>query len=87
MVSGIVIIGTAPNQLPLADGALCIGGSTQRFPGQSTTAFCAFTYEAGLPVSVTGLTESYFQAWFPDNGGPCGNGSNFSNAVRVTWTP
>lgn len=87
MVSGIVFMGTAPNQLPLADGALCVGGSIQRFAGKLTTTFGAFTYEAGLPVSVTGLTESYFQAWFRDNGGTCGSGSNLSNALRVTWTP
>ncbi len=87
MSSGIVFMGAAPDQLPLVDGALCIGGTIQRFPGKLTSNFGAFTYEAGLPVSATGMTESYFQAWVRDIGGTCGNGSNLSNAVRVTWTP
>jgi hypothetical protein len=29
----------------------------------------------------------HFQAWFRDPAGPCGQGSNMTNAVRVMFEP
>jgi hypothetical protein len=29
----------------------------------------------------------HFQAWFRDPSGPCGMGSNLTNALRVTFAP
>ena len=99
-VPGIYFMGGLANQAPFADGQLCIAaGATGIFryaPAQTTgpNGFMA------LGPGVVGLSQVFatpgqigpgetwhFQTWFRDPSGPCGNGSNTSNAVRMMFTP
>ena len=36
---------------------------------------------------ITAGSIWHFQAWFLDPTGPCGQGSNMTNAVRVAFAP
>jgi hypothetical protein len=86
--------------LPFHDGARCVGGTLFRFQQQvfhsgssgSTTFgpgivnFSCTTLGAAGCINAVGQTW-HFQTWFRDpQSGPCGNGSNASNAWRVTFT-
>ena len=58
-------------------GTLALG------PGIVATSILRFG-----PSGEIGAGESwYFQCWYRDNGGPCGDGSNLSNVVRVIFQP
>lgn len=81
---------------PLADGLRCVGGSLWRYPAQQanasgTTVYTNLvTYANGNfpPVGqIAAGSTWYFQDWFRDVPGPCGNGSNVTHAVAVTFTP
>jgi hypothetical protein len=37
-------------------------------------------------IPASGGTRAY-QAWYRNNGGPCGSGFNLTNGVQVTWVP
>jgi len=93
-------MGGMPTSVPFGDGQLCVasgGAGIWRFnPAQSTGALGVLTLGPG----VVGLSNSlppgghitagqiwHFQAWFRDPAGPCGQGSNMSNAVRVLFEP
>ncbi len=90
---GLIFMGpgtTAP--IALGDGTLCLAGGLFRFPTAFSDAAGSFTEtgvlaganEIGAPVAV-GATWN-FQAWYRDGGGPCGAGSNLTNALPVTFT-
>jgi len=71
------------------DGLRCVGGVLKRFPGQSASAAGGATWGPGLASFggwTAGLTEN-FQAWYRNNGGPCGSGFNLSSARSITFTP
>ena len=59
---------------------------------QAWEAFGTFSEGTGLAADATAIgcpiiagDTWYFQAWYRDPFGPCGNGSNFSNAMEVTF--
>jgi hypothetical protein len=75
--------------VPFADGLLACGAQTKRVWPQ---AACT----SGLAAWGTGLRDQggwnagdarVFQVWYRDVTGPCGQGSNLSNAVRISFVP
>ncbi len=97
---GFFFMGGLAAALPFADGQLCVGSGgagVWRFnPPQSTGADGVIE----LGPSVVGLSSLlprgghitagqtwHFQAWFRDPAGPCGKGSNMTNALRVVFGP
>jgi hypothetical protein len=73
----------------LGDGLRCAGGVLKRFPVQAANASGSATWGPGLASFggwTAGLTEN-FQAWYRNNGGPCGSGYNLSSARSITFTP
>ncbi len=97
---GLFFMGGMPTSMPFGDGQLCVasgGAGIWRFnPAQSSGAQGVLTLGPG----VVGLSNSlppgghiapgsiwHFQAWFRDPAGPCGQGSNMTNAVRVMFEP
>lgn len=74
---------------PFRDGLRCAGGVTRRFGVQQADAAGASEWGPGLATHggwVVGQTLN-FQAWYRDPQGPCSAGSNFTNAVAVTFDP
>ncbi len=82
---------------PLGDGLLCVGGSSGlfRYPIRSASNSGSFTEPNVVGTSQTfpaagriniGSTW-HFQGWFRDGAGPCGNGSNTTNGLQVTFMP
>ena len=93
--SGLFFMGSLPAQQPFGDGVRCVGGALYRFPALVSNG----TFHLGpglvdlsrarLPrggVIRVGATW-YFQAWYRDFAGPCGQGFNLSDAVEVHFTP
>lgn len=86
--------------IALGDGRFCLDASAPglaRFPASPTGAdgtfqegpgLIAFT-QSSLPAAsaITAGSSWSFQAWYRDPGGPCGSGSNLTNAVRATFVP
>lgn len=83
--------------LPLGDGLRCVGGGLRRWPIQNSGAGGSFTYGPGMDAFAQANYPAqfqfeagaswHFQTWFRDVSGPCGNGSNLSNAMTVIFTP
>lgn len=97
---GLFFMGGSATSMPFGDGHLCVtsgGAGVWRFnPPQSTGASGVLDLGPG----VAGLSSSlppggqitpghiwHFQAWFRDPAGPCGQGSNMTNGVRVNFAP
>jgi hypothetical protein len=82
----------APNGglgLPFADGLLCAGGTVLRLQADQASASGVAHFGpglAGVGQWTAGSTWN-FQAWYRDPAGPCAQGSNLSNAIRVTFLP
>jgi hypothetical protein len=97
-VSGMVFMGASPKTpTPFYDGLRCIESPVLRYPlansgpsgqivlGPGIAALAAIRF--GVPGTIDAGENWYFQTWYRDSTGPCGNGSNLSNSVRVTFTP
>lgn len=93
----IFFMGSAPGSLPFDNGILCIapGVGLQRFGPPIHTGSQG---TAVLGPGVVGLSQSFppgaqiqagstwrFQCWYRDGTGPCGAGTNLSNAFAVTF--
>lgn len=88
-VPGIFLQGATAISVPFKDGLLCVGAPTERLQ-------IAFTDAAGAATSTSSITTEghvspgdtrVYQYWFRDPGGvsPCGTGSNFTNALEISW--
>lgn len=93
---GIVFMGDA--EVPgvfLADGLRCVGGNLFRFPVATTGALGEFDLGPGIVGHASNNFPAhgqiqpgqtwYFQAWYRDGGSTCGNGSNLSNGLAVSF--
>jgi len=75
--------------VPFHDGLLCLSPPIKRLRSGVSTSGGQFLFGPGLATSGlwAGGQTRYFQTWFRNNGGPCGNGSNLSNAFSVNLVP
>lgn len=97
---GIFFRGVGAISVPLGDGRLCVGaggaGVFRFHPPQSSGTEGVMSLGPG----VVGLSHSgsaagwiaagqtwHFQAWSRDPSGPCGGGTNLTNALRVDFVP
>jgi hypothetical protein len=97
-VSGIFFMGanTKP-PTPFEDGLRCIGSPVFRFGVQNAGSAATFQLGPGtcaLALARFGVAgqidagETWrFQTWYRDPTGPCSQGSNLSNAIKVTYEP
>ena len=97
---GIVFMGPGRTSAPFVDGRRCVssgGVGLFRYGAQPTGAGGTFQAGPGLgalsgplfgPAGAILPGQTWgFQAWYRDAGGPCGAGSNASNAVAVMFLP
>lgn len=72
------------------DGKLCVGATMStgvlRVAASSQGAWQGAVPLAGL-IGATAGQRHRVQVWYRDAGGPCGAGSNTTNAIRVEWMP
>ena len=75
--------------VPFGDGLRCAGGTTRRLGIRVSNLYGVVGYGPGLAgIGHWQAGETWhFQAWYRDPGGPCGSGSNMSNATSVTFLP
>jgi hypothetical protein len=85
--------GNALTSVTYGDGHRCMGGQLLRI-GTKNPVGGAASYPGGgdLPISVKGALPPgggvrYYQSLYRNNGGPCGSGTNITNAVSVVWIP
>lgn len=98
--NGLLFVGFSPNNVPLADGRLCVSpgpgsfGGYLRFPVRQASAGGVFFEGPDLvssanarfgPNFITVGTTRYFQVYYRDPQGPCGSGANLSNGLAVTF--
>ncbi|MDA1265319.1 MAG: right-handed parallel beta-helix repeat-containing protein [Planctomycetota bacterium] len=97
--NGLVFMGGGQANAVIGDGLLCISGGASgifRYGVQNTGSQGVLTLGPG----ITSLSQQFamsghiaagetwhFQVWHRDPQGPCGSGTNFSNAIAVTFTP
>jgi hypothetical protein len=88
----LFVQGTNAIAIPFKDGKLCMGTPTLRmgveFLNGSGAASSSFSIVTEGNISVPG-TVRYYQAWYrdPGPGSVCGQGSNFSGGLQLTWLP
>ncbi|HTF90156.1 MAG TPA: hypothetical protein VK843_17205 [Planctomycetota bacterium] len=84
--------------VPFMDGILCLKNpQIFRFAAQNSGGSGTFTYGPGLvsycfgnfgpPGWIFSGSTWNFQMWYRDPFGPCGQGSNVSNAIQAQFTP
>ncbi len=94
-VNGMWLMSGSTTQVPLGDGLRCVASPIYRYglfnSGPSGIAIKGpeiVGTSCGQPGGciVPGTTR-YFQAWYRNNVGPCGHGSNLTSLLSVTFTP
>ena len=88
---GIVFMGSTKSQIFLGDGLRVAGGQIIRVTGAINSGPGGqLIYGPGIAAgqaAITSGTTWNFQTWFRDNGGPCGQGTNLSNGMSVSFLP
>ena len=88
----LFVQGTTAIAIPFKDGKLCMGNPTLRmgveFLDPTGSASTSFSIVTEGNISLPG-TVRYYQAWYrdPGPGSVCGQGSNFSGGLELTWMP
>jgi hypothetical protein len=76
------------NGAPSGDGLRCAGTNVRRLGVRTSDALGLASWGSGL--SALGYWSAgdtrYFQVWFRDPTGPCGNLTNLSSALAITFT-
>jgi len=97
--SAIVFMGAGQGQTVLGDGLRVVasaGSGFYRYPLHQSDTDGSFVLGPGLVAHSQNFPQSghllagstwNFQCWYRDPAGPCGQGTNLSNAVEVTMTP
>jgi hypothetical protein len=98
-VSSVMYMGPANKPAaPFDDGVRCIANTpTYRYAVKNSRALGTVVYGPGVVATsavrfgpagtITAGSTWYFQTWYRDPGGPCGQNANLSNVVRVTYEP
>ncbi|MBL8803566.1 MAG: hypothetical protein JNN27_16310 [Planctomycetes bacterium] len=98
-ISAVMYMGPANKPAaPFDDGVRCIANSpTYRYAIKNSRASGTVVYGPGVVATsavrfgpagtITAGSTWYFQTWYRDPGGPCGQNANLSNVVRVTYEP
>ena len=85
---GLIFGGTSSPAFAFGDGVRCVGGAVQRFPVRFSDS--AGTLAQDRIASIAGASSGdtrYFQCWFRDPMGPCGQGFALSAAYELTFQP
>lgn len=96
--NALFFMATDQTRSPFVDGLRCVGGGSNKVlrlpPPQAVTNGTA-TFGPGIvnfsctqiPIlgCITAGSTWNFQVWYEDASGPCGNGSNLTNALAVTF--
>ena len=98
--AGLLFMGGAQASVLFANGRRCVGGGpggVHRFPLRNGGAQAMIVEGPGLaafsqshfsiPGHIAAGQTWYFQCWYRDPQGPCGFTSNYSNALRATFSP
>jgi hypothetical protein len=76
-------------RVPFVDGLRCASGNVVRLALKPHSGTANYPTGADLPVHIRGQVivpgARYYQAWYRNGLGPCGNGSNLTNGVAVVW--
>jgi hypothetical protein len=97
-VSGQFFMGGDPKPpTPFYDGLRCVQSPTFRYALGNSGGGASFTLGPGIaataaarfgPAGTPQAFENwYFQTWYRDPTGPCGQLSNLSSVVKVTFVP
>lgn len=84
----LLVSGGSETAVPFKDGILCAGAPTDRLEVLSLDASgrAETTSDIATDDGVVPGEQRVYQVWYRDPViGPCGTGSNFTNALRVTW--
>lgn len=94
---GIWLMAAGQTFTPLGDGIRCVSNPFKRYGSFNSGAGGTATKGPGLVAnSCATLPAAYcigpastwnFQIWYRNQTGPCGNGTNLTNGLNVTWTP
>ena len=85
---GLFFYGDAPNNLPIGNGVVCVGGNLFRLPTGTIDALGSFSQTLDIANPVTPAAQIsngqtwYFSFWFRDN---VGAGFNFSDGISVEF--
>jgi VCBS repeat protein len=88
----LFVQGDASISVPFKDGKLCVGGSTERLGfsllgGAGSASSASFSISAAGNITTPGAVR-YYQAWYRDPAiSVCGQGSNFTGGLALTWQP
>ena len=98
-VNGIFYMGGGANQISFGDGQRCVSGNGQGIfryalsnsgtSGQFTLGPVVGTSHARFapPGRIQSGQSWYFQNWYRDPMGPCGQAFNLSNGISVSFAP
>lgn len=96
-VNGLWLMSASTTLVPLGDGLRCVAGPIYRF-GTYNSGAAGIAYKgpeivatscSSLPPGgcISAGSTWHFQAWYRNVTGPCGNLTNLSNLLSVTFTP
>ncbi len=95
---GLLFMGAGTTSgMPFGDGVRCVNGHLFRYPLSNSGATGSFSYGPDLIATsqdrfhpsgwIRAGSTWNFQAWYRDPMGPCGSGSNVSNAISLSFVP
>lgn len=90
----LLLQGSVGISIPFKDGRLCMGNPTVRVEVATLDATGSATFSPLTPLVLGGIpiapfSTKHHQVWYRDSGvgSPCGQGSNFSDALTVMFMP
>lgn len=85
----LLLRGSSKIAIPFKDGQLCMGSPTIRLQVGMTDAIGGASFPGVWPAPLVPFTTAHHQVWYrdPGPGSPCGQGSNFTDALSVMWLP
>ncbi|MCB9916052.1 MAG: hypothetical protein H6828_13060 [Planctomycetes bacterium] len=85
----LIFQGDNNNEAVFGDGIKCAGGTMVRMGTMQAVGGSVDTASMGVTVSVKGGVTAgdlrYYQGWYRDAAGPCGNFFNTTNGYEIQW--